>query len=196
MRGGRRLKAKVKQCGHPQCTEIAHSDGLCSKHYTRRQRSQVARINAENERKDPPPLDKWHCVYVVGCEEFLPLKIGRTTDIFRRLEGMQTGCPFQLKFYGGVFAPKHTTAWLEKLVHDKLEEFDMRLRQDFRSEWFDLDVNDAVAVIEKCAEIENMKTIGARDYIKAAQRGQWEQGQSWVNKIKAMGFLLDGFHSV
>lgn len=161
-------------------------------HYTRNRRAEVARIQAKNAKANMPPIKKWHCVYVVGCEEFEPIKVGRSSDIIKRMDTLQTGCPYQLKFRGGVFGPKEVIIWLEHLAHNRLDETGLRLRRDFRGEWFTLPYPDAVAAVERCAEIEGLPVLGLKDYIKAANRSVGGSDPLWIDRLNVLDFMAHG----
>ena len=102
--------------------------------------------------------------YVIADAHQGPCKIGHSRNLQSRLTTIQTNTWQQLTVYGfrvGIWkaglAPFKSTfsavsdaaRVMEKAAHEKLAEFDLRLN----GEWFDVSVADALAVIDKCADI-------------------------------------------
>lgn len=54
-------------------------------------------------------------VYVVGCEEFTPVKVGHTHDgVESRMRGLQTGCPYPLKVLHVIPGTQTLETWLHR----------------------------------------------------------------------------------
>lgn len=67
-------------------------------------------------------------LYVIGSDEFDPVKIGVTSNVFNRVTQLQAGNPFLLKVFLQV---DHDRAFLlEKYIHQSLKEHNLR------GEWF------------------------------------------------------------
>lgn len=103
-------------------------------------------------------------IYVVSTEDKWPCKIGITSDLRKRLTGLQVGCwhkliPYSFNLAGKVSGnmPKvlrddynglaKAAAGLESECHKALKGLDLHLR----GEWFDVDVEAAHMVLQKVA---------------------------------------------
>lgn len=116
--------------------------------------------------------EHWPAIYVVAPDEDGPSKIGCTTDMSFRLAQLQIGCWIPLKCFDLRYAVKlgegheivdyslkRGAYGLEKVVHEKLEEFDVRLQ----GEWFNLSVADAQKAIAICARDAGYRCVGLGD---------------------------------
>lgn len=147
-----------RSCKYPHCAERSTRRGMCNTHYRRYEK---VRQTLEGTNKIPwcHPYD-YHCVYVVGCDELEYVKIGRSNNIYSRLEQLQCGMPFKLKIYGARFSHPEIIIALEYSTHSILTECDTR----YRAEWFDVDPKDAIAAVDKCAAISNLECYTPEDY--------------------------------
>lgn len=116
--------------------------------------------------------EHWPAIYVVAPDEGGPSKIGCTTDMSFRLEQLQSGCWLPLKCFDMKYAVKigdndevidyslkRGAYGLENVVHQKLEELDVRLS----GEWFDLCVQDASKAIKICARDAGYRCVSLAD---------------------------------
>lgn len=76
-------------------------------------------------------------VYIVAHDPAGPVKIGKSTFLSMRLDGLQTGNPSQLYVFAAFIATKGGTLVREGRIHDELHE--VRLK----GEWFAMGVVDA-----------------------------------------------------
>lgn len=185
----RTRKPEGQVCQRSYCEKPAQTAGLCAMHYTMDKRAEVARAEARNIKGKLPPLEDWHCVYVIGCDEFEPLKVGRSSNVQKRIVQCQTGCPYQLKLRGAVFAPKEVIVWLEWIVQRKLEEKGFRLQ----GEWFDAKAEDAVKTAIKCAEIEKMPFLTLREFVSGVRDAYQGLNPKWVHDCEVLLFMAYGF---
>lgn len=114
-------------------------------------------------------------IYVVGWDEAGPVKIGLTGEIIERIRNLQSANPYPLQIFYTRFAIgppdegrernsmeqclRSGALMLEKAVHSKLDEFDLRLK----GEWFDISAMDAVAAIQKIGESTGVRCVGVED---------------------------------
>lgn len=101
-------------------------------------------MDAQNDVGSADPLT-WHAVYIIGAEELIPIKIGRTKDVWRRIEQMQTGNPYRLNLYGAFWGKKAAVYSLEWHVHKVLREFGLCES----GEWFSVEPEIAEELVRK-----------------------------------------------
>lgn len=90
-------------------------------------------------------------VYVVGANDYRPVKIGKANNVQERLRGLQTGSPYQLEVRLAVQAP----AVLETDLHTYFAAFRVK------GEWFDFGQRDPIVeVCEGIAAISRGETAG------------------------------------
>lgn len=78
-------------------------------------------------------------VYVIGCDEFRPVKIGFTRySVTERMMRLQTGCPYEFKLLA--FFPCGRE--IEKLLHEVLEDYHVR------GEWFEIPEGDPAGEVQ------------------------------------------------
>lgn len=65
-------------------------------------------------------------IYIIGNLEQKLFKIGNSKTVYKRLEALQTGCPFNLIIIGSVLSEKR----FEKELHIKYKEYRVK------GEWF------------------------------------------------------------
>lgn len=175
----------MEKCKYPDCESPAKTAGFCSSHYAAKQRAQVSLIKARQSCAQREDFKTWHCVYIIGCREFDPVKIGRSSSALNRLSTMQTGCPYRLMLFDAFFAPKDVIVWLEWDVRLKLCEFGLQTRTDsLRSEWFDVSPNDGSAVVQKCAEKHNFVLTKAEEYFTIAKREEGFCNPEWLKSVE------------
>lgn len=182
----------MKTCKYPYCEKSQEIAGYCQSHYAAQRRSKLSLVKARQEDKCPPAPERWHCVYIIGCNEFLPVKVGRSKNVMERLLTMQTGCPYQLKLHQAFFAPKSVIEWLEWDAHRKLHDFGLGSRDTLRSEWFDVDPDEAAGVVKKCADLKDFLTRDIREYAKIARERKGKSAPEWIANVEAVGFMAHG----
>jgi hypothetical protein len=82
-------------------------------------------------------------IYVIQAGEFV--KIGVATDVAKRIQELQTGCPYNLKLV--VAVPCKNAYASERSVHDRLQAFHTR------GEWFRAsrsEIDAALSELRKC----------------------------------------------
>jgi hypothetical protein len=71
-------------------------------------------------------------IYLIGWNE-KPIKIGMTSNVKKRLKGLQTSCPYKLRCFGTRTYPNKAMAKkAESMLHEAFDEFRLE------GEWFDL----------------------------------------------------------
>ena len=85
-----------------------------------------------------PVLKTNQIVYFVRCKQANAIKIGTTTRLMERLDGLRVGCPFDLEVVGTIGGGIET----EKLIHAKLDGWHIR------GEWFHLNEFTKQAITE------------------------------------------------
>ena len=112
-----------------------------------------------------------HMVYVMGCDDNGPVKIGTSADVARRVMTLQTGSPmpllvFALRLIMPKYLPHGTyvdwlklarsqSAKIEKASHYKLRSMGLALM----GEWFDVTADEATQVLHKVAESEGARAL-------------------------------------
>ncbi|MGW2255500.1 GIY-YIG nuclease family protein [Kitasatospora sp. NPDC001660] len=76
-------------------------------------------------------------VYVIGSDQFRPVKVGTTNDLSLRLRALQGASPFALQV---LWAAEGDRA-LELRIHQRLDRFRVR------GEWFDFGDGDPVSIV-------------------------------------------------
>lgn len=148
----------MKYCKYPHCDMKVKARGFCEKHYRRFSKMET---NVQKQRLRPPiDSHEYHAIYVIGCFHFAPVKIGLTNNIWKRVSALQTGCPYRLFVFGARFSTPEIITGLEWEVHKTLTELECACR----GEWFDIDPNDALAVIDKCAELQEFPILTPERY--------------------------------
>lgn len=109
-------------------------------------------------------------VYVIAPSWDGPCKIGYSTNIQTRLMGLQTGNwePLSIyafrvavwiegiKAYGSTHsALRSANRALERAAHEALIDCDLHLQ----GEWFDISVEDAKKVLDKCAQMQRIQAL-------------------------------------
>lgn len=126
-----RERRTCRGCGGSTLSKL----GYCS----RTEECRRLRANVRQRKRYREGAGARNCIYVIGCNEFTPVKIGYTKyTIAQRLIRLQTGCPFELKIVACFPGSMDT----EKLLHRSLREYRVR------GEWFEFGESDAVDVIE------------------------------------------------
>lgn len=107
-------------------------------------------------------------IYIVTTLDKWPCKIGFSTDLLGRLSSMQSGNWHELIAWDFAFvvplgqaknahlATFSATSRFEAAVHRKLKELDLHLN----NEWFDIDADAAMLVVQKVAKISGYDLIG------------------------------------
>jgi hypothetical protein len=85
-------------------------------------------------------------IYVIACVKdgklSAPVKIGISSNVDKRLSGIQTSCPFELTIVGELFAPNRAVAQdVEQDFHAK------QAKHRTRGEWFDIEPMTAVLLV-------------------------------------------------
>lgn len=134
--------------------------------------------NLSRSDKKPHLEDHFAVIYFVGPTEDGPIKIGITTNLSRRISAIQNGCWEPLMVFGVRVAVPTGERWrrndrarsfldgalaAERLSHDKLEEFELRLI----GEWFDVSAADAIRTVEKCGRSGDLMVAGLSDILGA-----------------------------
>lgn len=153
-----------RSCKYPHCSKKAEVKGFCRGHYKRYEK---VRTTLEGTKALPwcHPYD-FHCVYVVGCDELPYFKVGRSKSVLGRVEQLQGAMPFDLKIFAARFAHPDITMALEYNTHKVLTECDLHQR----GEWFHVSPEDVVAVIDKCANMNDLECYAPADYDKLCMR--------------------------
>lgn len=138
-------------------------------------------------------------VYVIAPSEEGPCKIGYSNNLQNRLSGLQTGCWEPLSIFSfriGIFetggadrlsfgkAINAGSKALERAAHRALTACELRLQ----GEWFDVNVQEAVAVLEKCARNEGLRSVSYAD-IAGAQIREGSDGTAALARHKLMKAL-------
>ena len=144
-----RQHQSTDKCEYLGCQNQAVSPPYCGLH-TRK--FNEIRYNFLQRGRSATLLTDLECIYVIGSDYFEPVKIGRASDPLSRLRSLQIGNPFKLKLLAAYFMAKHESAYLEWRCHHILKGMGFGVS----GEWFDLDVDDAHAVIDKCAMKEGI----------------------------------------
>lgn len=103
-------------------------------------------------------------VYVVGFEEPGIVKIGSAANPSTRLLELQCGCPFELQVKAAVSIHDGDPILVEFAAH--------RLAKDahIRGEWFELSVDEAIAVIIKAARNKKAKFTSAQEAFEVVEK--------------------------
>lgn len=86
-------------------------------------------------------------VYIIHqADKIDPIKIGLTNSLFGRLQTIQTGSPYPLKWSEAYkFANKKIARDVEREAHRACDEYRME------GEWFDLSIRDGLNAIHRAA---------------------------------------------
>lgn len=118
--------------------------------------------------------DHFAVVYVIASGPEGPSKIGFTSNLQERLAGLQTGCWMKLGVYhfrlcifqsGGAgyktmrAALSAAARAVERKAHAALSEMDFALH----GEWFDVSVDEAIQVIDKCCSLSGVRALKIED---------------------------------
>ena len=113
-------------------------------------------------------------VYIIAPDVEGPCKIGFSKNIQQRLATLQIGCWVPLSIYSfrvGIFRSGGVDRMglgrsisagakaLERSAHRALHSCELNLL----GEWFDVSVQEAVAVLEKCAKMEGLASLSLAD---------------------------------
>jgi hypothetical protein len=85
-------------------------------------------------------LHKLPMVYVLEANHFEYIKIGYAKSFKKRLFNIQSGCPFKLRLWLGIFTPRFVE--VEKYLHSKFNHCKVR------GEWFSPSDNDLDELID------------------------------------------------
>ena len=120
-------------------------------------------------------------IYIITTNDDWPCKIGITDNLVERIQKMQTGNWHQLRAHRFWFpytdidlgkdkfktpslnTARMATVALEKQVHQTMAELDVHMR----GEWFDIDADDADAVLAKIAKENNYRLVSPTQVLKA-----------------------------
>lgn len=146
-------------CNYPKCDLPIKSRGMCQAHYEKRRNvlNSMDRVRYSTEVHHPW---KFEAVYAIGCPEIEPVKIGRTRNLWKRLQQMQTGCPYDLRVIAAYFGSYDNTLVLEWEAHALLTEMGFHVR----GEWFDIEPSDAEAFLEKCISMHKLHATSIDQY--------------------------------
>lgn len=191
----RRILAKEKsgpRCSYPLCQAKAHSRGMCSTHYARWTSMEHHRVRLSGPEGNAP-VHMYKAVYAIGCEESIPVKIGRATNIMQRKAAMQVGCPWPLRVYGAMILPGPAAIWLETETHRVLTEMGYRLH----GEWFVIPKEDAQRILEKVCKIHGIPGLRPLSAIDAAISAEFSDGMAHRDFVRWVGLVanevLDGY---
>ena len=91
-------------------------------------------------------------IYLICTEDGSGYKIGRSQDVNKRLQQLQTGCDSRLEVL--YTYPTRFSVELEFVLHKRF------LDKQKINEWFELDEDDVVSFITTCKKYEdNFKTL-------------------------------------
>lgn len=186
----------MTHCKYPDCKKPVKVSGYCGPHYSAQRTAQLSLVEARQEDKSPPPIEGWHCVYVIGCPELVPIKVGRSTNVINRISQVQGGCPYMLRLHEAFFAPPNVVKWLEWDVKRKLHDFDLGTKEHLNTEWFLVAPEDAVAVIRKCAELKDFRIYSAQEFEQVAMTQKGEVRPEWIEHIGTINFMANGITPV
>lgn len=138
-------------------------------------------------------MDHLPLLYVIGCGQDGPMKIGVTAQIAERMKCIQVSSPYPVKIYGVRFASARPESgrWnvhamfrrgaqrLEKAVHAKLKEFDLKLN----GEWFEIGAADALAVIDKVGRTTGPLAAGMTDLLSVDLSGRADASMAKMHRM-------------
>lgn len=84
-------------------------------------------------------------LYVLGCPDLAPVKIGASANLPKRLTDMQGDWPYRLTLYHAWFAPARAAGLIRNAAHETLAE------DRVRGEWFYADLHEAAEAICRAA---------------------------------------------
>ena len=149
---------KKKICGYPACFGQARgATGYCSTHESERVRQAALKAIADRQTCHP---DAYHSIYVVGAKELPYVKIGKATNVYKRVSEMQTGMPYKMMIWGVRFAPRGTVTKFELEVHSVAKKLGLH----HRGEWFEVGPIDALGIIDKVASLAEVSLMDVGDY--------------------------------
>lgn len=164
---------KPNQCNYPCCWAAAVKRGMCDYHYKVWVRTEDARaaIVAPGRKVTPEDMS---AIYVIGYLETSYVKIGISSDVKSRISAMQTGCPYPMLPFAALFSGRPEVLLLEALTHRTLIELGI----EFRGEWFEVSPLDAVAVIQKVADKEEIWLDGPLQMVGRIGRQEYDSDQA------------------
>lgn len=133
------------KCAYPSCKNRATHTNYCISHT-----EQYLSIRRAFDLQKRNPEFKPHeseFVYIIGSDYFEPVKIGRSQSPMKRMHQMQCGNPYPLKIRQAFVMTPAESVFLEWNTHMTLTDMGFHVS----GEWFDIGIDDASAVIEKCA---------------------------------------------
>jgi len=116
-------------------------------------------------------------VYIIGFDEPGIVKIGSALSPFTRLLELQCGNPFELKVLAAVSVYSSAPVLIEQAAH--------KLAADswIRGEWFELDEDEAIAVVLQAARQKRAKVGSA---FAAHQRVE-EEARKRIEELETVG---------
>ena len=94
-------------------------------------------------------MHKLPMVYIISTEDFKYIKIGKTGSIKNRFGNIQTGCPFKLFFWLGIYTEDSTS--IENYLHSEMES------KRLHGEWFEPDAED-LDFLQQFSWTKNLET--------------------------------------
>lgn len=122
-------------------------------------------------------VEKWSCVYVIGCPEMTPVKIGYSFDPEMRMNQMQTGCPYTLRLYTALFGPEADAAITEREAHAELKRRGMHER----GEWFNVPPMEAGRLVAEIAAAKGLFLSRPTDILRTMATLDYELWTSAVS---------------
>lgn len=84
-------------------------------------------------------------LYVLGCPDLAPVKIGASSNLPKRLTDMQSDWPYRLTLYHAWFAPARAAGLIRNAAHEALA------KHRTRGEWFDINPLIAAVYVSRAA---------------------------------------------
>lgn len=84
-------------------------------------------------------------LYVLGCPDLAPVKIGASSNLPKRLTDMQGDWPYRLTLYHAWFAPARAAMMIRNAAHEALA------KHRARGEWFEVFPAEAAEAIRRAA---------------------------------------------
>lgn len=105
-------------------------------------------------------------IYIIQCGDTPMYKVGVTSGLSRRLENLQTGCPYQLQYTFIVHCKsKHIAFSMETTLHCRLKPYHVR------GEWFNLSTQWLYDTIDILRRVGKVVYTGTQTYINEERYG-------------------------
>lgn len=158
----------INRCAYINCDAPLSRMSYCAKHAEKY--DAVHKRFLERAKDDRPAVTDLEYIYVIGSDQFDPVKIGISSAPINRCASLQIGNPFPLRIMQAYLLSKNESTFLEWNIHVVLKGMGFGVS----GEWFDLTADEAMAVIQKCAQ--NLQITIRTPFDVLAQRCGQELG--------------------